>query len=101
MCSDEALAALANQHKAKDREELGARNSQERPETHNEVVARVCKHNDVVFFTEESPDLHCFFGDMHDLDFQDMPGGEMTAEDAKKKIAEARAKLVQVSHSTE
>jgi hypothetical protein len=79
-----------------DREELDARNSDQQPETYDEVVARLYNDIDNVFFTESLPELHSDFAECMSLDFDDMPGGAITADDVKKKIGESRVKLMQV-----
>ena len=40
-----------------------------------------------------------FFAESHELLFDDMPGGEITAEQAKSRCAQARAELMPVSSS--
>jgi hypothetical protein len=97
MFEDEALQAMLRSQTVMTRAELDARNSSERPETFAEVVARKYNDPDVVFVTEKLPDLHMAFSDEIELEFDDMPGGKITAEEAKKRITEARAKLLQVS----
>ena len=96
MTCDEALAALRDRDRVMDREELDARNSDQRPETYEEVVARVYNDPDIVFYTEVLPDLHADFADCTSLEFAEMPGGNISAEDVKKKIGEARVNLMQV-----
>ena len=78
------------------REELDARNNEERPETFEEVVAKLYNDPENIYYTELLPDLHFVYAEVIELDFNDMPGGKISAEDVKKKIAECRAKLIQV-----
>ena len=97
MTHDRALEAIRNKDLCLDRQQLDARNSDVRPATFEEVVASLYNDERVEFFTECLPDLHITFAEPIDLHFQYMPGGEITAEDVKKKVGDARAKLIQVN----
>jgi hypothetical protein len=78
-------------------DELDARNSDNRPETYEAVVARLYNDPDLDFYTESLPGLHDSFARPICLDYTLMPGGDISAEDVKKKVGDARAKLMQVS----
>lgn len=67
-----------------------------RPMTYEAAVAKIYNDPDIVFYTEINPELHVTFEEAIELHFDSMPGGEIDAEDVKKKIGEARAKLMQV-----
>ena len=96
MFDDRAVISLKNSQQLKNREELDARNNEERPETFEEVVATLYNDPENVYYTELLPELHFVYADVMELDFTDMPGGKISAEDVKKKIAECRVKLIQV-----
>ena len=96
MTHDEALLAIRNKDTCLDRQQLDARNSDVRPSTFEEVVSKLYNNPTVEFFTECLPELHMTFAEPIDLHFQYMPGGEITPEDVKKKVGDARAKLIQV-----
>jgi hypothetical protein len=97
MTHDPALEALPNKDRVFARDELDARNSDKRPETYDEVVARLYNDPDLEFYTESLAGLHDTFARPINLDYDLMPGGEITPEDVKKKVGDARAKLMQVS----
>ena len=67
-----------------------------RPETLWEVVTRLYNDNEVVITTPALPDLHEDFATVLKLKYEDMPGGHITVEEAKKRGTEAKAKLTQV-----
>jgi hypothetical protein len=78
-----------------DRSELDARNSDNRPPTVYEVVAELFNDPELVFELDPMPDLHHFFDRVYHLDFASMPG-PITAEEAKKRLADSRAKLLKL-----
>jgi hypothetical protein len=92
---EEVRHLLISNSNIMDRPVLDARNSTARPETFCEAVARVFNDDCVVFFTDALPDLHYSFSYGITLDFDDMPG-EITAEEVKKRFADARAKLIKI-----
>ena len=61
-----------------------------------EVVAQNFNDLKFVVYSESLPDLHSAFADVMELKFEDMPGGAITPEEAKKKFGDCRAKLIQV-----
>lgn len=102
LCSvqDEAIEALKVRSDCLDKDELDAgQNHSDRPKTFEEIVADL--YNDVSFvaITEALPDLHTDFAEPIALTFRDMPGGKITAETVKSRMSDARAKVLQVSHS--
>jgi hypothetical protein len=61
-------------------------------------VARLYNDPDLEFYTESLAGLHDTFARPINLDYDlTMPGGDITPEDVKKKVGDARAKLLQVS----
>ena len=99
LCSimDDVKSALAYGANSMARQELDARNSSNRPDTYEEVVARLYNDDEYVPSTESLPELHAEFADPIELPFNEMPGGSIDAEDVKKKVTEARAKVMQAS----
>ena len=99
MCEDECRSALAQWNRSMTREELDARNSAVRPMTHWQKVCDKHNDSDWVVIADPVPELHSDFEDSILLQLRDMPGGPLSsAEEARKKGAEARAKLMQVRH---
>ena len=98
MTHDEAFESLRNHDRVMDRDELDARNNENRPETLWEVVTRLYNDNEVVITTPALPDLHADFATVLELKYEDMPGGQITVEEAKRRGTEAKAKLTQVRH---
>ena len=96
MMCDDAMESLKDKDRCLARDELDARNSAERPETYVEVVTRIYNDQTEVFYTESLPGLHSNFSETLELKFEEMPGGKITVEDCKKKIADARVKLMTV-----
>jgi len=79
----------------KDRQELDAGNSVERPDTFEQVVASVFNNKEIVLTTEALPGLHELLAEPMALTFSDMPGGAIDAEDVKSRLGDARAKIIQ------
>jgi hypothetical protein len=50
--------------------------------------------------TDINPELHVTYEEAIELHLHSMPGGEIDGEDVKKKIGEARAKLMQVQYKS-
>jgi hypothetical protein len=95
MFHDDVRPALLRMNNTLARPELDARNSAARPETFFEAVARIYNDEDIVFETDVLPDLHYTFAYSIHLYLEDMPG-ELTAEECKKRFADARAKLIKI-----
>jgi hypothetical protein len=94
--SDEARVLLARNDQVMSREELDARNSDARPPTYYEKVAELY-NSEVIYISSALPDLHSTFADSMVLAFDEMPGGAITADEAKTRLGEARAKMISVS----
>jgi len=97
MFTDAAVKALKCRDAAWTREQLDGQNSSERPLTYYEVVSRDYNEESLVFYTEALADLHHCFRDSIKLVLGEMPGGKITIEDCKKKIAQAKTILQVVS----
>ena len=96
---DGSRQALLRKDDVKTRADLDVGDSAERPETHEEAIARICNDDTCDLFTEAIPTLHALFNEPIELRFSDMPGGAVTAEDVKMRMGDARAKLVHASAS--
>jgi hypothetical protein len=95
---DDALEAVKVKHDCDDRDVLDAgRNHDEAPMTFEEIVAELYNDDTFIPITESLPDLHYDFSEPIALPFDEMPGGKITPEQVKSRMAEARAKLLQVS----
>ena len=96
LCHDTVRQALIDRDRAWSREELDARNNAERPPTFWAVAAAL--YNDPAFNPrlEARPDLHSSFSEAIELPLEEMPGGQMTAQDARSWFADCRGKLIQV-----
>lgn len=92
---EEVQPLLMSMNDVMDRSTLDARNSSARPETFFEAVARIFNDECVFFTTEILPDLHYSFAHPLLLDIDEMPG-PVTAEEVKKRFADARAKLIKI-----
>jgi hypothetical protein len=93
---DAALEALRDAALAMEKDELDARNSEERPDSYEQIVADLFNDPDCDCRTDALPSLHAMFALPIDLPFKDMPGGKIDAETVKSRLADARAKLLQV-----
>ena len=100
MCDDQCRVALAEWNRSVTRPELDARNSSARPMTCWQMVFNKCNDPEWVVVTDEIPELHSDFEEGLLLQLFDMPGGPLSSvEEARKRGAEARAKLMQVRQS--
>jgi hypothetical protein len=97
LCRDEIRTALLSKDDTLPRQEMEARNHDDRPLDFYELIAKFYNDDSVVITTIILPDLWYTWAYSHDLYFHDMPGGEITAEDAKKRLSDCRAKLIYVS----
>ena len=97
---DDVRDALKNRDRAWSREELDARNNSDRPKTYWEQLSDLYNDEMYVPSTESMPELHPAFNESMELPFSEMPGGRMTAHDAKNRFADCRGKLIQVRQST-
>jgi len=83
MCDDRARDALISKDDGWERKELDARNHENRPKTWYEVIADLYNDPDNVYYTDVLPELRPRFAESIELRFEDMPGGEITAEQAR------------------
>jgi len=97
MFEDRAKTALLITDRVKDRAELDAGVSTERPDTFEEAIASIYNDEAIVLTTDVLPNLHELFSDPMTLRFSERPGGESTAEEAKSRIGDAHAKIIQVT----
>ncbi|CAB9513659.1 unknown protein [Seminavis robusta] len=93
---DKVKSALMMKDATLLRDELDARNNQERPKLWNELAAEVYNDNTVVFYTEALPELHMFFAEPIELKFEEMPGGAVTPEEVKTRWGDCRARLIAI-----
>ncbi|KAL3935163.1 MAG: hypothetical protein SGARI_003087, partial [Bacillariaceae sp.] len=97
MVSDDAKEALANLGKVLNKNELQNRNDEERPRDYYEVIRDEYNDEGNVIVSEAMPSLHVLFIEPITLRFSQMPGGELSTEDVKRKVTEAKARTLQVS----
>jgi hypothetical protein len=83
--------------RGKKKDQLNARNLESGPPSYFAKVAEIY-NSDELFFTNSWPDVAAEFADSKVLDFDDMPGGIISAEEVKSRLAESRAKMIVVSH---
>jgi len=83
MCDDRARDALLTKDNGWDRQELDARNHEDRPETWCEVITDLCNDPENVCETQALPELHAHFCKPIESRFEDMPGGEIAAEQVR------------------
>jgi hypothetical protein len=100
LCLDEVRSALLCKDDTLPRQEMEARNHDERPLDFYELVTKYYNDDSIVITTAVLPELWYTWAYEHELYFHDMPGGEITPEDAKKRLSDCRAKLIYVSAST-
>jgi len=96
--ADQAITALKCRDDKWSREMLDGRNLKDRPPTYWEVVAGLYNDDDLIFYTEALGDLHHCFKESIRLVLHKMPGGELSVEDCKKKISQAKTILTVVSY---
>lgn len=94
MTDDRAREALLVKDDGWDHSELDARNHEDRPKTWCEVVAELCNDLVNVHWTEMLPELHEKFCVSIELKFEDMPGGEISADQVKSRCADSRALFI-------
>ena len=101
MCDDRARDALLSKDDGWDRQELDARNHDDRPKTWCDVVAELCNDADNACETEALPELHPRSCEPIELKFEDMLGGEITGEQVRGRYGGSRALLVPMVHDWE
>jgi len=94
-CDDRAGEALLTKDMLLDQQQLDARNNDDRPQTFDEVVANLFNDNEFEPVTESLPNLSSTFSEPIELPFSLMPG-EVTPEQVKSKLADARCRLMKV-----
>ncbi|CAB9521596.1 unknown protein [Seminavis robusta] len=92
---DDNRELLMRTNKALTRDELDARNSDQRPVDYWEAVARIFNDDSYVFFSRMLPELHPTFADVIDLSFDKVPG-TISAQEARRRFSDCRAKLVKI-----
>ncbi|CAB9522913.1 expressed unknown protein [Seminavis robusta] len=95
MLDDSIREKFLEMHRLGDREELDARNSEDRPETVYESCARLFNDNDHEVFSRCLPDLHFSFAEVLDCSFEHMPGA-ITPDEVKRRWGDCRAKLIKI-----
>jgi hypothetical protein len=78
------------------RSELDARNNENRPPTVWEKIAELLNDQEQVWIIPAKPELHQCFSSTLTLDYDDCCPCDLTADEAKRRIADARAKLMRV-----
>jgi len=101
MCDDRARDALLSKDNGWAQQELDARNHEDRPKTWFEVVADLHNDPENIYFTEVLPELSSRFVEPIELQFQDMPGGEITPEQVRGRYADSRCQLIPIVNDWE
>ena len=97
ICHPRARIALVNSRKVLDRPELDAgQDHDDAPETFEEALADVYNDSTITFSTERLPNLHDDFRESIELKLEDMPGGQLTPDEAGRRYAQARGMLIKV-----
>ena len=96
LAKDTVQEALVEQNRCLTREELDARNCEDRPSSYYQLVADLYNAEWYNPKTAADPDLHDLFRTQISLPFSEMPGGRMTPEDVKNRFCDCRGKLIQV-----
>ena len=86
---------LVSNNEVMTRQELDARNNVARPKTLYEFIADLVNDEKVVYRVNARPELHPAFSEDFVLTSECMPG-PITAEEVKRRLADARAKLMKV-----
>jgi len=97
MVHESAIPELLKKDGVMDRPTLDARNNENRPLNWHETVAKLWNDPTLVLTTEALPDLHDSFACEIELKHEDMPGGNITADDVKSRFADCRAMLIKAS----
>jgi hypothetical protein len=82
--------------RGKRKDQIDARNLESHPPSYYAKVAEYYNSGEI-FATYKWPEVADDFAEMKLLDFEDMPGGKITAEEVKTRLADTRAKLIVVS----
>jgi hypothetical protein len=92
-CDDKVRPFLLNKDNTMNRLEVDGRNNEERPPTWHEAIVEMY-NSTKVYVTLALPELHDEFAEPRTLRFVDLPGGAVTVQDVKSRLADARAKLI-------
>ncbi|CAB9506337.1 hypothetical protein SEMRO_263_G102320.1 [Seminavis robusta] len=95
MLDDSICEQFLEMYRMGDREELDARNSDDRPETVYESCARSFNDPDHDVFSRCLPDLHFTFAEVLDCSFEKMPE-QITPDEVKRHWGDCRAKLIKI-----
>lgn len=99
LCRDEVRSALLCKDDSLPRQEMEARKHDDRPLDFYQLIAKYYNDDTIVISTLLLPELWYTWSYPHDLYFHDMPGGDITAEEVKKRLSDCRAKLIYVRTS--
>jgi hypothetical protein len=83
--------------RGKRKDQIDARNLEAHPPSYYAKVAEYY-NSDETFATYQWPEVADAFAEMKLLDFDEMPGGKITPEEVKTRLADTRAKLIVVSY---
>jgi hypothetical protein len=83
--------------RGKRKDQIDARNLEAHPPSYYAKVAEYY-NSDRVIATYQWPEVADAFAEMKLLDINEMPGGRITADEVKTRLADTRAKLIVVSH---
>ncbi|CAB9521959.1 hypothetical protein SEMRO_1254_G256390.1 [Seminavis robusta] len=95
MVHDSIRDKFLDMQKIGDRDELDARNSENRPENIFEACARLFNDADHDVYSRCLPELHFTFADILDCSFENMPG-RITPDEVKRRWGDCRAKLIKI-----
>ncbi|CAB9518311.1 hypothetical protein SEMRO_922_G220650.1 [Seminavis robusta] len=95
MLDDSIRQLFLDMHRMGERDELDARNSENRPETVYEACARLFNDPDHEVMSRCLPDLHFTFSEVIDCSFENMPG-KVTPDEVKRRWGDSRAKLIKI-----
>jgi hypothetical protein len=95
LINDKVKAAFLTRDNVLNREELDARNSDQRPKTYEQEAAELFNNTAFAPTSLHLPSLHSDFDQAKLLRLEDMPGA-ITPEEVKSRMADSRAKLMVV-----
>lgn len=93
LCDERVRPYFNAKDNALDREELDARNHEDRPPTLFQAIADLMNDPEVVFELPAKPELHHLFSAPLQIG-ADVSPGKVTAEDVKRRLSESRARLL-------
>ncbi|CAB9524785.1 hypothetical protein SEMRO_1585_G284060.1 [Seminavis robusta] len=95
MMDDSIRDKFLDMQRIGDRDELDARNSDNRPETIFEACSRLFNDPEKEVYSQCLPDLHYSFAEVLDCCFEKMPG-LVTPDEVKRRWGDCRAKLIKI-----